>query len=44
MVYLIWCVAYTDIEVLEILHSQHILSRTGISRSFPLRIGTKSLV
>ena len=27
MAYLIWCVAYADIEVLETLHGQRFLSR-----------------
>ena len=44
MEYLIWCVAYTDIEVLETLNSQHILTRTGISRSFPRKLDITSLV
>ena len=44
MKYLVWCVAYTDIEVLETLNSQYIPTRTGTSRSFPHKIDTTSLV
>ena len=37
MVYLIWCVTYADIKVLETLYNQHILTRTGTS-TFPQEI------
>lgn len=31
MAYLIWCIAYANIEILEMLHGQRVISRQGIS-------------